>query len=728
MIISFLLQALFVSAFPDTSKLIIDIRRVKLHEDIDKLQVDISQMDGKKDLFVNLTGDNDLDLLITDYLTRQVDEMQQDIEKSAVYDHRIKVKYLSGLLVMLNGLNEGLASGSMSGGQAPVLFDAYKKLVAADFYDTDLLGVAVQYPYSINQILLGPKTVFFDNKGLLDVRIHMYKQYATLYPEKALKSLDPFLEQPFADSVIISSANRFPAKFYDYAAASATRLGKKIRLVKDSTVQLIVKFSDDKSGRLLFPFMHAILRNRIGYDSVKQLTSDEVTYFKLLVATQTQYLDDMRRRDTPVLHQEIGNMIARKAEDIFINEINALHEEVAEKRFAILKDLGPEDLYYIMVTGEDVIYTSSYVGLYNAMMSRLPKSAGDSLLMKVRFDKFRKFIKMAAGYNRLDLFLKTMPDSTSRLLMKAFVRGLEKGLTLEDAVDVADSYSSISDSLIRALVQTEIKRNLVLQKEQGNMRGAVIYDILDLLFRSVSDSGLMLSAKYHIPPPFQVQYDSLSDKAGRVVQQVFFYGDKDGIESFASFMSQFINKPEWKVLKNDQWVEIRSLIGKQVWIYANLPLENKDGDDPDAKAQEMLNEYLKVQGLEPSIVIHRGHSYHLKYTIEQLPTSAKIIVLGSCGSYQNLNAVITICPEAHIISSKEVGTRIVNEPILKSINETLRKGESVDWITMWQQLQKQFSTGVGKERFENYIPPHKNLGALFIKAFNNTISKSGEQN
>jgi hypothetical protein len=305
---------------------------------------------------------------------------------------------------------------------------------------------------------------------------------------------------------------------------------------------------------------------------------------------------------------------------------------------------------------------------------------------------------------------------------------LEKGLSLEDAVDVADSYGSISDTLMQRLVQKEITLNLEKQIELQNPRGSIIYDILDLLFKSVADGGAALSEKYHIPPPFQVKYQDLADTSGRVVQQVFFYGDKDGIESFASFMGQFMNKPDWKILKNDQWVEIRSLIGKPVWIYANLPLENKDGDDPDAKAQVMLSEYLSAQGLTPSIVIHRGHSYHLKYTIEQLPKSAKIIVLGSCGSYQNLNAVLSVCPEAHIVSSKEVGTRLVNEPILKIINETLRKGESIQWINMWQLLQKQFSSGVGKERFENYIPPHKNLGALFIKAYSNKILQNEEKN
>jgi hypothetical protein len=36
---------------------------------------------------------------------------------------------------------------------------------------------------------------------------------------------------------------------------------------------------------------------------------------------------------------------------------------------------------------------------------------------------------------------------------------------------------------------------------------------------------------------------------------------------------------------------------------------------------------------------------------------------------------------------------------------------------MWKGLSAQFTSGEARERFENYIPPHKNLGALFIKAY-----------
>jgi len=67
---------------------------------------------------------------------------------------------------------------------------------------------------------------------------------------------------------------------------------------------------------------------------------------------------------------------------------------------------------------------------------------GDSLLLSVHGDYFRKFIKMAAAYNKLEHFLGTMDKQNAGTVMKSFVIHLENAGE-EEAVDVADSYSSI---------------------------------------------------------------------------------------------------------------------------------------------------------------------------------------------------------------------------------------------------------------------------------------------
>jgi hypothetical protein len=351
--------------------------------------------------------------------------------------------------------------------------------------------------------------------------------------------------------------------------------------------------------------------------------------------------------------------------------------------------------------------------------------------MSVNGDYFRKFIKMAAGYNTLNHFLGTMDKQNAETMMKAFVIGLEKPRKtndLEDAVDVADSYSSIMDKNrdLANFILNEVKVSYTKNVQDNNKRGMVIYNLLRILFESADTSKKVdLSAILGIPSIYGKEYSGLVDDSGRVIQQVFFYGDedKDGQNSYINFMSMFRGKPGWRIdERRPEWTSIMSTRGKPVWIFANKPLYGEN--DPDDKAQDKLIDYLKERNLEPSVVIHRGHSYHLSTTIHKLPSSARIIVLGSCGGYNNLNDVLTVCPDAHIISSKQVGTKTVNEPILEAINARLLTGKNIDWISMWRELgTKKFATGDAKEKFDDYIPPYKNLGAIFIKAYRKAMGE-----
>ena len=81
-------------------------------------------------------------------------------------------------------------------------------------------------------------------------------------------------------------------------------------------------------------------------------------------------------------------------------------------------------------------------------------------------------------------------------------------------------------------------------------------------------------------------------------------------------------------------------------------------------------------------------------------------------------------PEAHIISTKQTGAKNVNKPIIDALDNTLRSGNNIDWRQMWASLTDYFdkSSKDLRETFEDYIPPQKNLGALFIKAY----SRGGE--
>jgi hypothetical protein len=172
------------------------------------------------------------------------------------------------------------------------------------------------------------------------------------------------------------------------------------------------------------------------------------------------------------------------------------------------------------------------------------------------------------------------------------------------------------------------------------------------------------------------------------------------------------NNPNWKIdQSNKQWVTVSSAKGKPVSLYMNRPLPEETNED--AQAQEALCKFLDEKHLVPTVTINRGHSYNAPYTIDQMSTASKIVFMGSCGGYRMIHDILQKAPDAHIIGTKQIADAPVNNPFLRLIMEKLRTGSDIKWIPFWEELDKIVTDKI----FEDYVPPHKNLGALFIKAY-----------
>lgn len=672
----------------DTAFITKDIRRVKLHEDIDLGQT------GQEKNF-----------------NTRIDSLQQWLEKEDQFDHRLKIKYLSGIKSLLDDLQ----NGRMPSKDSHQLLDAYRILLEADIKEQSIAEAIKNNSLAINRSLLGERTAFYENAGLAQARVFMYYQFIRERPDQILPTISNYLNESFVAEALITAAQKYPSDFYNYASAMESPLRKSMLMVDDAMVQLLCRLSADSSGRLLYPFIHAIITKETSYDSLKQVSKDAKKFFSLLVATQIHYQSDLQSGNPPIEYGEIFKLLEKKAVEIFINEINALHDEPDAVRFKIIEGLTPEELYYLMVASEDIIYTSTFVGIFQKMMSSMNKRKSDELLISIHFDRFRKFIKMAADYNKLDDFVNAMRPDQAKRLMKDFVAGLEKDMTLETAVDVVNGYSSISNASLKTAILKEVEANILSLKFNLDSEGVALYETIQLLLKSDADSGKSFSKQFALDPPYFLMRDKLLSN-GRIVEQLFFYGDKDGKLSFENFLTYYTKSKFWKIYRAEKWIEIKSLQGKPISVFANIPFDHADGEDRDTEAQTALSMFLQEQQWEPSIVVHRGHSYHLPSTILQLPLSAKVVLLGSCGSYQHLSKVLDVCPDAQIISSREVGSLSVNDPILRTINEAIRTGQNLDWVGIWKNLQQQMRINNAKQRFENYVAPHKNLGLMLLKA------------
>ena len=725
----------FIPAFAIQDSVIVPIYRQLFHDKIDNEQVLLDQMDGKLDGMISLTHKPEINLTITDVMTRQINGLEDSVERNAkIVTNNQKIKYLSYIENLLRKFRYGCRTKEFNPVYAPQLFNTFDKIMTADIDSISMAPEIEKAPYNIGKILL---EIFTENNGLAESRKIMYQKFCVLYPAKILQTIEPYMNEPFADALVVQSCKLNPTTVYNIAQAPNSKLGALIHRNTDPLVKTVAELSKTPNALMYFPFLDDLLKGRKTVEGIKKFVGDgesnydSVGYFKLLVQTEIEYFTRMTSaaKDTPIAMfgpNGLREKLKEKAIKHFVTPINELHDlSNINMRMKATDSLSAVDLYYMMVMSENDIYTSSFKHSYARFLQRLGKDPRtDSLLLNVHFDFFKKFIKMAANFNKLDNFLTYMPAGSSETLMRGFIANLDNTGNLEDAIDVADSYSSITDKQLQSTILSYVIANENSCIEKGNARGKTIYGLLKTIFLSADTTNKVdLTGILGIPSIYEIENKDLKDDSGRIIQQVYWYGDKDGKTFFPSFINSFSPK-EWTITFNDEWYEIRSKKGN-VWVFANRPLDNNA--NLDDSAQIHLNNYLAEKDMQPAVVVHRGHSYWLPRTIKRMSGNAKIVMLGSCGGFKNLNDIIDVNPDAHIISTKEIGAGDINRPILNYLNQTFESGSKLVWKNMWASLTKLFATDPNtsiRESWEDYIPPYKNLGAIFLKGYNNMVQQN----
>lgn len=692
----------------DTLQHPVPLQRQLWHTKIDKEQRGVDAFDGAVDGVVYYESDTLFTRLLTTSLLKDVDHMQKMIENlpsrgDAFTDEQTKILYLRAVWHMLNTFN-------LDTHVDPYY---YRRLVT-NMHDM----IIASYENRLDDFVKGHVSVYTIENGYLilkdhpQARAYVYKEMGKRDPVLMIKRLSDFADEPFADDIIADAARVVPNEVFNYASSTNYKLRTAVRRSQDPLVQTIVLIADRSAVPLkAMPFLSDIYHKRKTIVEIDAITANADLYFQNLVRLKVE-------NDSLGGHTYTDELAYRALK--YVREMDDLHESPDKVRFKCIDNMSPVALYFIMVYGQDEIYTSSFLGTFNRMLERMKPMTGDKLLDTVHYERFRTFIRMSAGYNTLSQFLATMDEGSKTALMKDFIAGLDKGKEddLEDAVDVADAFGSIKDSSLADFLNQQVKVNYELSFKKKSRKGMYVYALLATLFEGAKgtnddSAALAQSAVLHIPPINTVPYKSLLGDTTTVVEQFFFFGDEDGKNSYASFLGNF-KDGKWKITTEKYWAVITSTTGKPVVIFANLPIPEPD----DEEAQNQLCKYLADHGIHPTIIVHRGHSYHLPVTLDHLTKETKIVVLGSCGGYHNLSVVLDHSPDAHIISSKQTGAMAVNEPIIKEINDQLLSGNDIDWIAMWKSLDIYFDKKKDvKDKFSDYVPPYKNLGAIFIKAY-----------
>jgi hypothetical protein len=649
------------------------------------------------------------------YFDGEIDSIYNSITTDNTLQELEKEKAVRSLVYLITQLGNDTVQQKIDVYDIPSALKSYRDILYAITHHKSFDHLLIPLRATYCQLLAAAFTQYNEHR-LLD-EVSVYKRIAAA-PDFILQFLETKPDFRFADSLVVEAAAHNPAKLVHYFFNGKTGVRERIRKSKNIYVKQIISLSTDRNAAELYPFVIQIAEGRIEPQEILAKRSDVAQYFQLLVNTLKE--SRLTKDSSSVFIKPLRSGIRQKALSFYVNQINELHSSPDPVRFASVKNLRPEDFYYIMTSCGDELYTSSYIGLYKRLMNQFMYSPADSLFDIVYHDNFPVFLRQAAVYNVAVDFLHKMSVGGMEQSLHRFFTGIEARPTegLNKAMDIADFFSGLNAAAdINGMVETELRSNLNRCRAEKKYLGVKLYSTLLQVFTLVKERKGMNQLWAVLGNYEELKQEALKNKDQGIVELLLFYGDEDGKASFNSFLRSYSDTSIWKIFKTANWVNIRSKTERPIDIYANLPLDEEE--EMDLRAQDSLFDFLQQQSLEPSILIHRGHSYHLDKTTKRLTPSVKLAILGSCGGYNHAISIASISPDVQIIGSKKIGSKSINDPLINVINESLLAERGLVWSEIWAKLSARFSKDeLLSSLFGEYFSPDNNLSLFVLKLFN----------
>jgi len=542
---------------------------------------------------------------------------------------------------------------------------------------------------------------FYINKNIAG---SFLKIAAHIEPSAVLDHFKEFKSASFSTEVLDEVAQTAPMKIKTYLHSWNT-IHQSIKASKNNITQVVYDIYEEVGPiSRAYILLNDIVNHKISISKAHQIAKSDQSLFIYLIQMQSN----------GVIYAQHSSDEALKYQCLKkVNMINDLHEESDEIRFSILNEMKANEIYTLMVYSEDEIYTSTFLGMYHHLVPKIQNNSTYEFLFDLKFNRFRTFIKMCAGYNTLDDFLSKMGEYEKQKLFKNLVQQIEViNDNLSSAVTIVDTYGSIKSISTKLLFQDAILtyfNGLMYSDIEARKLYSSILSICNIDHDKESENFIQSKKQ-----AFEILTLDRIFKDGKNVQQHFFFDDEDGRSSFNHFLRTFTT-PNWRLEDFGTYIVIRSVKGSKIEIYANKP-------DSEYAGQDAIKQLFIESNRWPDIVVHRGHSYFVDAAIKSLTPNAEIVFLGSCGGYNIISEVLKYTPKAHIISSKQIGTMLVNDQLCFSMNEIIRRKENLNWEKLWNDLNSSFFKGsTAYERFQDYIPPHKNLGALLISSYQSIL-------
>lgn len=638
-------------------------------------------------------SDGDLDNLIT------VGNLKQNEIATELYITRI-----NRLQEHIRGMEQSQSSRYARG-----LFEYVKKLERRDIQhisssqrSIDLLEklIVLDKPEKELELL---KTDLKTGIGLIDlINLKPYaKDYwlfaARFYPTDVLNAFKNLAYSPLGTDVLLALCRIDPGAIKQYFGSNHL-IDRAVKNSRDSIAVLIYGiYKQFGTQSKAFALLDPIAGGRMSMQDADAIAKDDRKFYRALI--------ELRKKEQILASYTVEKELETLGMERVV-EINLRHEEKDTVRFQPVQNDNAYEIYTAIVYCPQEIFTSSFLGMYKRMMAKRREASGYKFLQNLAFNKFRVFLKQCAGYNKLDDFFATMNDSQANALIGMFASGLYNyGGNLGPAVDVADTYGSLENEKFKSIFMATIEKELSICIRNRNEHGIKIYGLL-LKLCGGNLAAYSTQYSFDIPGLDRVSSAELFPDSTHV-QQHFFFDDEDGEAAFNNWVAMYPTAI-WKKEDKGTYIVFKTIKGRKMEVYANKPHSEIQG-------REDLQKHFEKTGRFPDLIVHRGHSYYIDNTLDRMSNSNKVAILGSCGGYQNISKAMENAMDVQIISTKQVGTMAVNTVLIQEITETIRSGKDLLWPEVWKNIGIRLKNN---PQFKDYIPPYKNLGARFIRAYN----------
>lgn len=512
---------------------------------------------------------------------------------------------------------------------------------------------------------------------------------------------------PFKDTLLYYLANGAPEILTNKLVDNDSLFAALVNNSNNMTVKAVTQIAKDIYYDNVLPFGLAILENRVTADSIRNLVLVPTAYYRAFIDETIRLYTSPDRQVKSFLERPIANLNKTLANKFYIMEINTLHDSPDKVRFQILNNLSARELYFLLIGGSGELYTSSFLYVYKKFIKESEKDGLDKFLRDIDYYQFGQFVTNASIYGLVnDLVEHLHEEKFAELMGNYFGKVLSTQLTDDQIILNAMTISEILNEIKHQPVVQRILLGQIGTYEKSRVQHDIMLQRMFAGFKNI----LMNKTDYISDPTYDILPVRRLQRNNTIVQVCFFYDDEDGTSSFESSIATY-DKKIWDKKDMGNYIVFSSLSGNTMRVYMNKPM-TKPGSD---STQDEMLRAIDQEGYEVTSFIHRGHSYHLFQSLRKITPSCEFVFLGSCGGYNEVLNVFQLNPDVNIIVTRNIGSKLINDPLLQRINLDLVNNKDIKWDKTWNYFYSVFTSKQTKDLFSSYIPPNKYMGVKFIR-------------